>query len=526
MWATFYLTQRDGEPLIAGYKLDGENFVAAPEEMTTPGRIESIATIAKEPISDVIARGSRVAIAAIATDREHFLAKFTSVSCRIPPHSSFVCVLTCELKNIELKFLPANTTAKLQLLNQGIIKCFKVGYRRRLLDRLLVNLCMGTELKVYLLEQNYSQIDKEALAFVFGVEKLHQYPRHSSVEVWSSIRLISEGYPGDSPDGLHTGPLAVNYAIQILTNMYCNDHMNYNDGTCCSSPEPVTWLQTITFTCFSIVLLLSLALGVRQRLWPTSESPLQGVLQQLSRLGLIMAYFFVCDRTNFFMRENKYYTHLNFFLPVAYVFALGLFFTEETQQTQVLHRDQTDEWKGWMQLVLLVYHMTGASQVLPVYVHVRALVSAYLFLAGYGHFSYFWHQADFGLLRLARVLFRTNLLVVLLCLCMNRPYQFYYFVPLVSFWFLVVAATLGSLPRISAASAEANPLHHLYVVLKFVGLFSVLTVLYMSEVRASMDKPLSYPYAVANSHTLEKDIYVVCSFAVLDTTILCQLWIE
>ncbi|KAH6946096.1 hypothetical protein HPB50_011623 [Hyalomma asiaticum] len=35
--------------------------------------------------------------------------------------------------------------------------------------------------------------------------------RHSSVEVWSSIRLISEGYPGDSPDGLHTGPLAVNY---------------------------------------------------------------------------------------------------------------------------------------------------------------------------------------------------------------------------------------------------------------------------------------------------------------------------
>ncbi|XP_065312382.1 N-acetylneuraminate (7)9-O-acetyltransferase isoform X3 [Dermacentor albipictus] len=307
--------------------------------------------------------------------------------------------------------------------------------------------------------------------------------RHSSVEIWSSIRLISEGYPGDSPDGLHTGPLAVNYAIQILTNMYCNDHMNYNDGTCCSSPEPITWLQTITFTSFAIVLLLSLALEVRQHMWPTSDySPLQSVLQQLSRLGLIMAYFFVCDRTNFFMRENKYYTHLNFFLPVAYVFALGLFFTEETQQTQVLHRDQTDEWKGWMQLVLLVYHMTGASQVLPVYVHVRALVSAYLFLVGYGHFSYFWHQADFGLLRLARVLFRTNLLVVLLCLGMNRPYQFYYFVPLVSFWFLVVAATLGSLPRVSAASAEANPLHHLYVVLKFVGLFSVLTVLYMSEI--------------------------------------------
>ena len=46
-----------------------------------------------------------------------------------------------------------------------------------------------------------------------------------------------------------------------------------------------------------------------------------------------------------------------------------------------------------------------------------------------------------------QVLFRLNFLVVLLCLTMNRPYQFYYFVPLVSFWFLVVYAVLGVWPR-------------------------------------------------------------------------------
>ncbi|CAN8023544.1 unnamed protein product, partial [Ixodes persulcatus] len=103
------------------------------------------------------------------------------------------------------------------------------------------------------------------------------------------------------------------------------------------------------------------------------------------------------------MKENKYYTHLNFFLPVAYVFALGLFFTEETQHTQVLHRDQTNEWKGWMQLIILIYHTTGASQVLPIYMHVRVLVTSYLFLTGYGHFTYFWHNGDFGLYRLWQV---------------------------------------------------------------------------------------------------------------------------
>ncbi|KAG0423140.1 hypothetical protein HPB47_001077 [Ixodes persulcatus] len=80
------------------------------------------------------------------------------------------------------------------------------------------------------------------------------------------------------------------------------------------------------------------------------------------------------------------------------------------------------------------------------------------------------------------MLFRMNLLVVVLCLSMNRPYQFYYFVPLVSFWFVVVFVTMTSIPQVVAASAEANPLQYLYIVLKFVGLFSVVTILYMSEV--------------------------------------------
>lgn len=46
------------------------------------------------------------------------------------------------------------------------------------------------------------------------------------------------------------------------------------------------------------------------------------------------------------MKENKYFSQVSFWLPVGYVFALGLFFTEDSRYTKVLHRDQTDEWKG------------------------------------------------------------------------------------------------------------------------------------------------------------------------------------
>ncbi|XP_042898076.1 N-acetylneuraminate (7)9-O-acetyltransferase isoform X2 [Parasteatoda tepidariorum] len=321
----------------------------------------------------------------------------------------------------------------------------------------------------------------------------------SKVLIWSSSRLVSQVLYQDQVDGLHMGKNALNYAIQILLNMYCNDHMNYNDGTCCSSPEPITVLQLITFSFLGVSCCIALAMVVHYR-WiyrkivpandqilpsqvgnGSQETTLFELCTALGRLGIVMSYFFLCDRTNFFMKENKYFSYTNFFLPLGYLFVLGIFFTEESQYTQVLHRDQTNEWKGWMQLLILIYHMTGASRVLPIYMHIRVLVTSYLFLSGYGHFTYFYQYGDFGFYRLWQVLFRLNFLVVVLCLCMNRPYQFYYFVPLVSFWFVVMFITVKSVPQVTAPAAEANPLLYFYMVLKFVALFGIVTVLYMSE---------------------------------------------
>lgn len=56
-----------------------------------------------------------------------------------------------------------------------------------------------------------------------------------------------------------------------------------------------------------------------------------------------------------------------------------------------------------MQLVILIYHMTGASGNLQIYNHIRVLISAYLFLTGYGHFYYLWHRGDAGIVRFFQV---------------------------------------------------------------------------------------------------------------------------
>ncbi|KAK4300437.1 hypothetical protein Pmani_027363 [Petrolisthes manimaculis] len=357
------------------------------------------------------------------------------------------------------------------------------------------------------------------------------------VKLWWSSRLVAQGSLGTSSDGIHASHVAVKYDTQILMNLYCNDHLNFNDGTCCNSREAVTATQIATFAALCSCPIIMIAIAVKQWLCvsqhnPSSAAsissihedqathplllnnhtrnhqPSQQIQQQpspeinttpkkktkqpsysdvmwaLGKLALIMGYFFLCDRTNLFMKENKYFSQLNFWLPLGYILALGLFFTEDTSHTRLLHPHMTQEWKGWMQLVILVYHMTGASRVLPIYMHVRVLVSAYLFLTGFGHFSYYWSGREMGIVRYCQVMFRINFLTVLLCLTMNRPYQFYYFVPLVSFWYTVLHLTLALPPRLalSRPGPEASPFNYLYSVVKFVGLGGFITVLFLSEV--------------------------------------------
>ncbi|KAF5901224.1 N-acetylneuraminate 9-O-acetyltransferase, partial [Clarias magur] len=293
-----------------------------------------------------------------------------------------------------------------------------------------------------------------------------------------------------SEDGLHLPVSARNVGAMVLMNSICNNILKPIDGSCCQSVPPLSVLQKLTaglFLLAAVCFLVLHALGYtghwkskpasdvesgEEKKPPTPAVPLilKNVLLSICKMGLIMLYFYLCDRADIFMKEQKFYTHSTFFIPLIYIFMLGIFYNENTKEAKLLNREQTDEWKGWMQLVILIYHISGASAFIPVYMHVRVLVAAYLFQTGYGHFSFFWLKGDFGLYRVCQVLFRLNFLVMVLCLVMDRSYQFYYFVPLVTFWFVIIYATMAMWPQILQIKANGSRFWHLVLLLKLLGL--------------------------------------------------------
>ena len=65
----------------------------------------------------------------------------------------------------------------------------------------------------------------------------------SSAHIWTSSRLLASGFLSSMSDGLHLGATALSWDAQILLNLYCNDHVKFDDGTCCTSVERASVVQ-------------------------------------------------------------------------------------------------------------------------------------------------------------------------------------------------------------------------------------------------------------------------------------------
>jgi hypothetical protein len=53
------------------------------------------------------------------------------------------------------------------------------------------------------------------------------------------------------------------------------------------------------------------------------------------------------------------------------------------EKTEVLNRDQTEEWKGWMQFMFLLYHYYHAEEV---YNSIRVMITCYVWYVSFLRF--------------------------------------------------------------------------------------------------------------------------------------------
>ncbi|KAI9310804.1 10 TM acyl transferase domain found in Cas1p-domain-containing protein [Dichotomocladium elegans] len=251
-------------------------------------------------------------------------------------------------------------------------------------------------------------------------------------------------------DGLHFLPGVTKVQAQLALNFRCNEGLPKHfpfDTTCCNSYPAETWYQIAILLFFMIWLpigffVLSADMPFLRRFYPSSLS----IVTSLFVFGLGVTYMYLGDRTHLFSKEFKFFDRFTFgWLMLATVVAgvVSLRKYDKVDSDQgFLNRAQTDEWKGWMQIIILVYHFTGASGTPGIYNAMRVLVAAYLFQTGYGHFFFFYKKADFGFERVMNVMVRLNLLTLVLEYLMDTNYLSYYFTPLVTFWFGVIWLTM------------------------------------------------------------------------------------
>ena len=105
----------------------------------------------------------------------------------------------------------------------------------------------------------------------------------------------------------------------------------------------------------------------------------------------------------------------------------------------VLNRDQTEEWKGWMQYAFLLYHYFHAEEV---YNSIRVMITCYVWMTGFGNFSFFYLKGDYSFVRFLQMLWRLNFLVIFLMLSQGTTYILYYICPLHTYFFILVYATM------------------------------------------------------------------------------------
>ncbi|KAI3410329.1 Cas1_AcylT domain-containing protein, partial [Psidium guajava] len=177
----------------------------------------------------------------------------------------------------------------------------------------------------------------------------------------------------------------------------------------------------------------------------------RATLRAMSEFGAVLFYFYICDRTNILGESSKSYNRDLFIFLYALLIIVALTTSLKKHNDKsafsgksilYLNRHQTEEWKGWMQVLFLIYHYFAAAEI---YNAIRVFIAAYVWMTGFGNFSYYYIRKDFSLARFAQMMWRLNFFVIFCCIVLNNDYMLYYICPMHTLFTLMVYGALGIL---------------------------------------------------------------------------------
>lgn len=206
-----------------------------------------------------------------------------------------------------------------------------------------------------------------------------------------------------------------------------------------TKPSPTKFLNTSTMTSLIRFVMMDESFLLENRL----------VLRAMAEFGGILFYFYLCDRTNFFADSTKNYNRdLFLFLYILLLIVSAMTSLKKHNDKSAfsgksilyLNRHQTEEWKGYMQVLFLMYHYFAAAEI---YNAIRVFIAAYVWMTGFGNFSYYYIRKDFSVARFSQMMWRLNFFVAFCCIVLNNDYTLYYICPMHTLFTLMVYGALG-----------------------------------------------------------------------------------